>query len=271
MARARAERALESRPAGETAVVSNAGGRGVAHRMGCSSSARLVPPSATHKGGSRSSSLTASSQPLVSFTPDARWASLDASRPATPLRRSMSIKHVPRELVHILARFVPAAVPLLVRVDRASWARFVDDPFIWIEAVRFAQHRFKGRALLRRYASTLLARWPFLALRVPELVTDHAEYFALEGRLLVYGMDKLVRAIELDSRKQLAVLPFDEALRELALSPTGSLLACMGVFRCVLFLLACVCVGGGSGRARRVTLMRNRPAFGCTIAPRGCG
>ena len=205
--------------------------------MGCSSSARLEPPSATHKGDSRWSSLTASSQPIIPFTPDAHWASLGASRPATPLRRSVPIKHVPRELVHILSRFVPAAVPLLVRVDRASWARFVDDPFIWIEAVRFAQHRFKGRALLRRYASTLLARWPFLALRVPELVTDHAEYFAIQGRLLVYGMDKLVRVLELDSRKQLAALVFDEALRELALSPSASLLACMGVFRCVFFPL----------------------------------
>jgi len=161
--------------------------------------------------------------------------------------------NVPREMVHILARFVPLTVALLLRTDRAFWAHYVDDPFVWAEPVKHLQKSKEGRVVLRRYAKSIIARLPALSRISPEAMADEALHFDLspDNRLIACGIGRTLQVLDADSHLQVASIDVDEVFYRLCFSPSGSQLACNGGQRCVC------CARHGAPRSLRRCRQKN--------------
>jgi len=70
---------------------------------------------------------------------------------------------LPRELLHIVARFAPADIPFLVRASRTWWTLYCTDAVVWGEAVKYWQARQAGAQIIRPYSGAIALRCPSLA------------------------------------------------------------------------------------------------------------
>jgi hypothetical protein len=99
-----------------------------------------------------------------------------------------AVHALPRELVHIVAQFVPLDVVQLIRADRTLFERFASWKWIWLGAVLAAQHNEEGASALERCAPALLARCPALASVLPRRLSDkYPRNVSPDGKWMLYG------------------------------------------------------------------------------------
>jgi len=148
------------------------------------------------------------------------------------------IKRVPRDVMHIIARFVPSSVPLLVRADRTLWSHYYDDPFVWVRAIVCAQDTVNGRMLLHQCATSLLANCPALSSVIPAPVRELVAAFDIsaDGTVLAYEFSKAISiANSLSNRVVATTRTTSPHILQLKISLSGSTLACRTAERYVFF------------------------------------
>jgi len=138
---------------------------------------------------------------------------------------------VPRELVHILARFAPFAAPALALSSRQFWARFSDDPFVWSEAIKQLRGCEEGRELLKADAAALVAKLPVLETLLPVPIAFSAAQFTLtqDGTVVACGAnDGPLRLVDAATGSTLCAVNSLHNVVQLAFNPSGSFLAMLG-------------------------------------------
>jgi len=144
------------------------------------------------------------------------------------------VHDLPRELVHILARFAPFAAPALAQSSREFWARFSDDPFVWTEAIKQLRGCEEGRELLKSDAAALVAKLPVLETLLPVPLALNAAHFALtrDGAVIACGTnDGPVRLVDAATGSELCAFHSLYNIEQLAFSPSGLRLALLGSAR----------------------------------------
>jgi len=158
----------------------------------------------------------------------------------------MRVHDIPRELIHILARFAPFAAIFLVRTDRQFWERFWNDPEIWVGAAKMAQRTRSGRQALQG-ASLLLSRCPSLKRFIPTRVIDGAgfeisrDHFVVSARssvqIVLRDSLRVIATFDKDTHR---VLTWNQTTPIVALSPSQALIAVgIGIMLVVSSLYSC--------------------------------
>jgi len=155
---------------------------------------------------------------------------------------SSPIADLPRELVHVLARFVPMEAPRLARANRTLWQRFSSDRFLWAEMLRCGA---------RVDVCRLLALCPDVCRAAALQLAEPVFYARLsaDGRRIAYStvahrremlMQRVMRVVETSSGREVSA--FDHGLYvdipEVCLSPDGAWLAFHSDAQCVFLSLA---------------------------------
>jgi len=162
-----------------------------------------------------------------------------ASANATLTRNHL--EELPRDMLCLLAFFVPAAAPRFVRANRTLYARFADDAYFWGIAVQFFLRDRSSRSVMRQHALGITRRCPALAFLLPVPVTNGAECFDVsrDGRFVACGLNKALQIFERGAggvvlHRPVAVIGLAEDLDDVAFALDRALLACLGASQCVL-------------------------------------
>jgi len=148
-----------------------------------------------------------------------------------------SLAQMPRELLLIIARFVPATMPAVMSADRALWARCSHDELLWTEMVMWMQRTSAGRARLRQPAPRLVARCPALHRVLAVVVHEDGVVFCVsaDGRYVACGVvGKTFYVLEGEAHRVVVTLDLqdlDEDVYRTCFSPSDRLLACMDEHR----------------------------------------
>jgi len=141
----------------------------------------------------------------------------------------------PRDIVHVVARFVPFEVANAARANREMWTRYADDVNLWTEPCKRLLRTWQGRDVLRRHSAAVLARFPQLSRQLPLLVNNHGFHVDVsrDGGLVGYFDVHAHRAriVDADTRADVASVEMDPGFGRLVFSADGSLVACTGANR----------------------------------------
>lgn len=176
-------------------------------------------------------SASANGAPKASLRVSHTWIALAPAR-HTPLA-SPAVKHLPNELMYIVARFMALDVAHLVRADRALWTRFGYDPLLWADAFASAQTCKAGRATLRSHASSILVKWPALRRSVPLLLSCAVQHFTVspDGTRVACASERDVQVFDAESSVRIRAIKAESLIRGLCYSASGARLACIGQTR----------------------------------------
>lgn len=121
---------------------------------------------------------------------------------------------IPRELIHLIARFVPRPTLFFLRVNSAIWHCYYNDPLAQLPALAMAQGCSFGRIWLQNNPPRVLDD-----MRTKEVVPDfykfNARYMALsfDGKLLLLGNKSQTSLISTSTMKDIgnAMIPGGKA------------------------------------------------------------
>jgi len=137
------------------------------------------------------------------------------------------ITDIPRELIHVIARFVPFGVPQLARASCSLWSRFFDDPAIWQHAVIRVLRSGRGRWTLRTFAPGILHNIPQLNHILPLPLGVQAMYFTVAKNLVAYGEDRSITVVDTSTLAEVKTIYLTDELFDVKFSPSGAFLACL--------------------------------------------
>ena len=146
---------------------------------------------------------------------------------------SLPVNHfstVPRELLHVLSRFVPYEATLVARANRWLYSCYKTYPFVWLEWVRVIQSTPHGRKVFEDHKSDIVAWCPPLGKYIGGIkVADFGEEFEFsrDGSLVACQGNHHLCILETQKWHVVATLGIAQCHPVLRFSDSASLLMCM--------------------------------------------
>jgi len=158
--------------------------------------------------------------------------SAHALRPSPYPQSSLPVNHfstVPRELLHVLSRFVPYEATLVARANRWLYSCYKTYPFVWLEWIRVIQGTPHGRKVFEDHKSDIVAWSPPLGKYIGGIkVADFGEAFEFsrDGSLVACQGENLC-ILETNKWHVVATLGLAQYNPMFRFSDSASLLMCM--------------------------------------------